>query len=109
MLFINLNQRSRFVLGLCCSQVAKINKGNFIMNAFHAHDILNLLIESDTPYTLATLKTEVADKFGADATFYTCKLKDLSIEQLLQFFVEKNKVTINDDIVTANIANMCHH
>nr|WP_305816539.1 hypothetical protein [Photobacterium leiognathi] len=28
---------------------------------------------------------------------------------MLQFFVKKNKVTFNDDIVTANIANMCHH
>ncbi|WP_305816353.1 DUF2492 family protein [Photobacterium leiognathi] len=45
------------------------------MNTFHAHDILNLLIESDTLYTLATLKTKVEDQFGADATFYTCKLK----------------------------------
>ncbi len=79
------------------------------MNTYHAHDILNLLIESQQSYTIETLKKEIANSYGADATFYTCKLKDLTIEQLLEFFVAKNKVTIADGIVKTNIANMCHH
>ena len=79
------------------------------MNTYHAHDILNLLIESQQLYTIETLKVKIANSYGADATFYTCKLKDLTIEQLLEFFVAKNKVTITDGIVTTNIANMCHH
>ena len=79
------------------------------MNTYHARDILNLLIESQQPYTIETLKEKIANSYGTDQTFYTCKLKDLTIEQLLEFFVAKNKVTVTDDIVTTNIANMCHH
>ena len=79
------------------------------MNTYHALDILILLIKSQQPFTIETLKEAIAKNYGAGATFYTCKLKDLTIEQLLEFFVAKNKVTITDGIVKANIANMCHH
>lgn len=52
------------------------------MNTYHAHDILNLLIESQQPYTIETLKKEIANSYGADATFCTCKLKDLTIARI---------------------------
>lgn len=50
------------------------------MSDIHAHNLLNLLRE--TPMS----RDELAQHFGADARFHTCKLNDLDLDALLTFY-----------------------
>lgn len=51
------------------------------MSDIHAHNLLNLLRE--TPMS----RDELAQHFGADVRFHTCKLNDLDLDALLTFFI----------------------
>lgn len=78
-------------------------------NSYHGHDILNLIMEASPAFTMTTLKAYVEQHFGANATFYTCKLQNLSIDALLEFLISREKVIVDGDLLRTNVANMCQH
>lgn len=53
------------------------------MSDIHAHNLLNLLRE--TPMS----RDELAQHFGADVRFHTCKLNDLDLDALLTFITAR--------------------
>ncbi|MCD9493974.1 YecH family metal-binding protein [Photobacterium carnosum] len=75
----------------------------------HGHDILNLIADSSTPFTIKTLHTYVEQHWGTNVRFHTCKLNDLSLDALVTFLLSRNKITVDGDNLHTNQDKICHH
>ncbi|WP_135459023.1 YecH family metal-binding protein [Vibrio echinoideorum] len=73
----------------------------------HAHNVLNLL--SEKPLTREELTQELAQTYGTEARFHTCKLDDLDLDALLKFFLKMEKVVIVDGKFCTNRERVCNH
>jgi probable metal-binding protein len=73
----------------------------------HAHKILNKLAES--AMTKDQIERWAIEEFGADASFRTCSIEGMSLSEVLEFFVARQKVTIQGDTWLLNQANVCSH
>lgn len=77
--------------------------------SIHAHELLNLIGEQSEPLTLDQIKALAAEQFGAEARFFTCRLDDQTIEQIVTFFVKMQKVAPMGEGYVLNRGNMCSH
>lgn len=73
----------------------------------HAHKVLNQL--DVNPMDEAGLRDWIAQEFGDDVVFHTCKLQDLSVDALFTFLQEHHKVLVNDGIWFLNKEKICQH
>lgn len=73
----------------------------------HAHNVLNLLNEK--PMTREELVEVLANEYGAEARFHTCKLNNLDLDSLLTFFFKMEKVVQDGDKIMTNMARVCSH
>ncbi|CAH6783891.1 conserved hypothetical protein [Vibrio chagasii] len=73
----------------------------------HAHNVLNLL--SEKPLTREELTQELAQMYGTEARFHTCKLNGLDLDGLLKFFLKMEKVVLVDDKLCTNRERVCNH
>ena len=62
-------------------------------NQVHGHEVMRMMLESKTPFTKATLKAAIIERFGEDQQFYTCSADSLSAEELIDFLEGKSKFT----------------
>ncbi|WP_274024036.1 YecH family metal-binding protein [Vibrio parahaemolyticus] len=72
------------------------------MSDIHAHNLLNLLRE------IPMSRDELAQHFGADVRFHTCKLNDLDLDALLTFLLQRDKVRELEGKFV-NMARICNH
>lgn len=79
------------------------------MNQVHAHNVLNMLLDAETPFTLEALKQAVFVEYGEDVRFHTCSQQDLTLDALLVFLLDRRKVIQDGDVITANRDRMCNH
>lgn len=75
----------------------------------HGHDVLNLIADTSTPFTMKTLHAYIEQHWGTNVRFHTCKLTDLSLDALLTFLVSRNKITIDGDKLHTNRDQICQH
>ncbi|PSV05823.1 hypothetical protein C0W96_11095 [Photobacterium kishitanii] len=75
----------------------------------HGHDVLNLIADASTPFTIKTLHAYVEQHWGADTLFHTCKLNNLSLDTLLTFLLSRNKLTFDGDNLHTNREQICQH
>ena len=73
----------------------------------HAHNVLNLL--SEKPLTREALTQELAQMYGTEARFHTCKLNGLDLDGLLKFFLKMEKVVLVDGKLYTNRERVCNH
>lgn len=72
----------------------------------HAHNVLNLL--SEKTLTREELTQELAQMYGTEARFHTCKLNGLDLDGLLKFFLKMEKVVLVDDKLCTNRERVCN-
>ncbi|CEO39639.1 YecH family metal-binding protein [Photobacterium kishitanii] len=75
----------------------------------HGHDVLNLIADASTPFTIKTLHAYVEQHWGDDTHFHTCKLNNLSLDALLTFLLSRNKLTLDSDNLHTNREQICQH
>ena len=46
--------------------------------SIHGHDVMHMMLESETPFTRETLKTAMAERFGAEAKFQASSASNYS-------------------------------
>lgn len=73
----------------------------------HAHNVLHRL--SEKPLTREALTQELAQMYGTEARFHTCKLNGLDLDGLLKFFLKMEKVVLVDDKLCTNRERVCNH
>lgn len=74
-------------------------------NKIHGHNILELLEQHAC--SREELKANVVAEFGEAVEFHTCHSEGLSLEQLLDFFITKEKVILKDGKLMRNTEQSC--
>ena len=76
--------------------------------SIHGHKVLNFIKDQTEPVSQEQLVTRLSDHFGQTAQFHTCSAQELSIDQLLQLFIAKGKLSQEGDPIRY-LGCQCHH
>ena len=79
------------------------------MSSIHGHEVLNMMLESETAFTTESLVAAIADRFGADSRFHTCSAEDMTAHDLVAFLAERGKFVAADAGFTTAPERMCQH
>ncbi len=61
------------------------------MSSIHGHDVMRKMIETDVPFTEASLKAAIDSWFGPNARFHTCSAENMTADELIAFLAERRK------------------
>ena len=75
----------------------------------HGHEIINLVFDHPEGIEIEHLTTLVANTYGADARYYTCSAEDLTLQELLSFLADRDKVQLVEGKVFPGGAPACNH
>ncbi len=75
----------------------------------HAHEALALIDASSGEISIAELPQTLVAVFGEAARFNACSARGMDVNQLTQFFIDRNKIVVRDGRVYLNRANACSH
>ena len=80
-----------------------------IMQSIHGHEVLQMMIASGEPYTVASLEAAITSRFGTDARFHTCSAENLSAAELVAFLQKKGKFIAAEEGVNTHESKICRH
>jgi len=73
----------------------------------HAHNLLELLLQSDGGITKDALLSEITDRFGDTVQFTNCTENTHTFDQILQFLASRDKIIVKGDTISACKENIC--
>ena len=79
------------------------------MNQIHGHEVMNMMIESQTMYTKDSLTAEIVSRFGAETRFCTCSAQNLTAYELVALLDSKGKLLRRAGGITTDAELMCSH
>jgi probable metal-binding protein len=77
--------------------------------AVHGHEIIDLVSTCAEGIRLSQLAEAVTERFGTSATFHSCSTKGMSLDALLAFLEDRDKVRIVRGVVYPGGAPTCSH
>ncbi len=77
--------------------------------SIHGHEVMHMMLETETSFTKASLKQAIEERFGVDAQFHTCSAKDLDAEQLIEFLARKGKFIDSEEGFNTAEEKICNH
>ncbi len=75
------------------------------MNIVHIHNVLDILVDSETPYTEENLIGKISNEFGKDVQFSSCADHIFPKEEVVQFLLSKNKIIIENGLIRFNVTS----
>lgn len=75
----------------------------------HAHEILEMMIESGKTYSNESLSAEIVEVFGEDSTFHTCSGHGLDAHGIVEHLWGKGKFTGDAAAFVFLPASRCSH
>ncbi len=73
----------------------------------HAHKLLNQLRVQ--PMTKTELHQWAIAEFGEGVEFRTCSREGFDFDAMVQFFLERQKVVLEGEVMRINEVNVCSH
>lgn len=80
-----------------------------MIDKVHAHQILALLDSYTAPVALADFRARVTSTYGSNVIFINCHEDSFNLDQLIDFMVMRQKVTVTNGTIQLNKANVCNH
>ena len=80
-------------------------KRQLLIDMTHGHELLEMLQEKT--YTVEGFLKAVKERFGEDERFFTCHFEGLTAEEILEFFLYKGKVILNNGVLS--FEHSCQH
>lgn len=77
--------------------------------SIHGHEVMHMMLESESGFTRESLKKAMAERFGADATFHTCSAQDMDAEALIDFLAAKGKFVDSTAGFNTQADKICDH
>jgi len=68
-----------------------------------------MMVDSSEPFTRATLKAAIDNRFGTDARFFTCSAENLTADELIAFLAQRGKFIDTDGGFTTAQEKICQH
>jgi len=78
-------------------------------NPIHGHAVMQMMVESREPFTRASLKSAIDDRFGPDARFFTCSAGNMTAEALIDFLAQKGKFIEREGGFSTAPEKICGH
>ena len=79
------------------------------MTSIHGHEVLNMMLDSETGYSEKSLEQAIIAKFGDEARFHTCSAEGMTAGELVLFLAERGKFIPQQDGFTTHESKICHH
>ncbi|AUH01243.1 YecH family protein [Pectobacteriaceae bacterium CE70] len=79
------------------------------MSSIHGHEVLQMMLAAETPFTTEQLITAINIRFGNDARFHTCSASDMTAAMLVQFLARKGKFVPQGEHFTTHASKICQH
>ena len=76
---------------------------------YHAHEVLNLIVNDAGTFTIDSLKEKVHTQFGSDARFTNCFGYLFDVDQLVQFLIQRGKIELHGGQISPVRQNICQH
>ena len=70
-----------------------------MQESIHGHHVLNLVREHNQPVTREELLQAMSQHFGTESRFHTCSADGLEAEQLVDLFLDKGKLSLEDNLI----------
>ncbi|AMO56775.1 hypothetical protein GZ77_02595 [Endozoicomonas montiporae] len=68
-----------------------------MQDSIHGHNVLNLIREHNQPVNIDELLTAISQHFGTESRFHTCSAEGLSADQLVELFLAKGKLVLENE------------
>ena len=78
-------------------------------NQIHGHEVMQMMVEAQTAYSVESLKAAIIGKFGADARFYTCSADNLTADELIDLLAQRGKFVAQADGFSTSADKICKH
>ena len=78
-------------------------------NQIHGHEVMQMMVDANTTYSVASLKTAIIDKFGAEARFYTCSAENLTADELIALLEQRGKFVAQKEGFSTSADKICKH
>lgn len=79
------------------------------MQSIHGHEVLQMMIASGEPYSVASLEAAIVARFGGEARFHTCSAENLTAGELVIFLQKKGKFIAADAGFNTSESKICQH
>ena len=77
--------------------------------SIHGHEVMEMILTAETPYSRAALQQAVANRFGEAARFHTCSAQEMTLDELLIFLGRRGKVVEVDGVLETSRGEICNH
>lgn len=75
----------------------------------HGHEVMEMMIASNSSYTKESLCETILEKFGEDARFYTCSQENMTASDLVEFLESKGKFIETETGFNTSPDKICDH
>lgn len=75
----------------------------------HGHEVMQMMLESETLYTRDSLRVAIRERFGPDARFFTCSAAGMTADALIDFLANRGKFVPGPAGFTTDPTKMCQH
>ncbi len=77
-------------------------------NIRHIHEVLEILATREDHFTIQSLQSDLAERFGEDVNFMNCAENVFGLQEVVPFLLSKNKIRLSgDEIIPLMLA--CDH
>ncbi len=78
------------------------------MASIHGHQVLRMVLSEGAGLTSReALREAIVRRFGREALFHTCSRKDLTVDGLIAFLLERGKIAFTGTAWTAAADEIC--
>ncbi len=75
----------------------------------HGHEVMQMMIDAGKVYTKDTLRAAMAQRFGAQARFYTCSAENMVADELIAFLAARGKFLDEGEGFKTEPDRICQH
>lgn len=79
------------------------------MLSIHGHEVLQMILSSETAFTKTSLIDAIHKQFGNDSRFHTCSAENMTATELVDFLERKGKFIPAEGGFTTSENKICHH
>ena len=79
------------------------------MNHVHGHEVMQMIVNSNQPFTKESLIKTIVNHFGEDTRFFSCSQANMTAEDIVAFFESKGKFTFSEHGLVSNPGSVCNH
>lgn len=79
------------------------------MKKVHAHDLLDMIADKNTPMTTEEIKNMAVTNLGAETSYFACSVRNLDIDGIIAFFIDRGKITTKDNGYIVATGEVCSH